>query len=202
MFSRVVLKRMSAAFIALNLILIVALFMPLASVSAGSINQTLSFTYAASSYTGTISMPTKSFSISENCEWISARRSSENKFIISVSNNNDKARSATVKIYNGGTVFVFNVYQASGLYRVTFDCTDWIICTSRFSYTTIPDEPLYRDGYIFLYWASTPDGRFEKYLPGDSYPSLPSKLYSIWCVDPNDGVADAFRNLSSTYKLP
>ena len=52
----------------------------------------------------------------------------------------------------------------------------------------IPENGFDRDGFVFNYWNTAPDGTGTSYAPGDVLSMNTSKtLYAIWTQDPNSG---------------
>ncbi|MBN1776300.1 MAG: InlB B-repeat-containing protein [Clostridiales bacterium] len=186
MYHGVAMKRTSAVFVTLGLVLILALLIPLANVSADTIKYTKNFGRAATTYTGSISMPSSSFSISESASWITATRTSYYNFKITISENTLDYRSATVKVVNGGTIFNYEICQSAGRFLVTFDNnngtggpgTQYKLYSSSITISNI--EPT-KSGYTFLGWSASSTATAATYLPGATYSTLSSsKLYAVW----------------------
>lgn len=186
MYHGVAMKRTSAVFVTLGLVLILALLIPLANVSADTIKYTKNFGRAATTYTGSISMPSSSFSISESASWITATRTSYYNFKITISENTGDYRSATVKVVNGGTIFNYKICQSAGRFLVTFDNnngtggpgTQYKLYSSSITISNI--EPT-KSGYTFLGWSASSTATAATYLPGATYSTLSSsKLYAVW----------------------
>lgn len=187
-----VMKRAAAFILALGVLLIMAASIPGETVSAATFTYTKNFNRFASSYTGTISMPTQSFSINENASWITVTKSSYNTFKISITENKGLDRDAVVKIYNGGSTYIYNIYQSAGDYLLylidsRYGSADIVRIISYDSYFLLP-EPYYADTkfgssydyYIFWGWSATPNALTPTYVSGRTYKNLPSQLYAIW----------------------
>ena len=180
-------KRVTAVSITILLVLVLLLSIPMLRVFAAS--YTKYFSRYASSYTGTISMPTSSFSITEGVSWLSVSRSSYSTFMISATENTGDQRQATVTVRNGSMVDYYTIVQSAGRFLVTFNAnggsggpgSQYKLYSSSITISTA--QPT-RTGYTFLGWSDSSTASSPTYYPGGTYSSLSSStLYAVWKVN-------------------
>ena len=180
-------KRTSAVFAALGLVLILALLIPLANLSAATYYKTLTTFTRSGGYT-TISISSASATMTENCSWITVSRSSTYVYKISVSANTGDYRSETnvVKLVDGSNTTYYTVKQDAGRFLVTFNANGGTggpgsqYKTYGASITISGTLPT-RSGYTFLGWSASSTATSPTYYAGGTYSDLSSSsLYAVW----------------------